>query len=88
MVQKTRSSVDIIAQILNAANYSGSITKSKIMYEAYLSHAQLKEYTSVMVESDLLKYDENKHTYRLTGRGLRFLKLYGQIDKLIHSLKE
>lgn len=78
--------MDIIAQILNAANYSGNITKSKIRYKAFLSYTQLREYTSVMVESDLLKYDENKQTYRVTDRGLRFLKVYEQIDKLIGSV--
>jgi predicted transcriptional regulator len=85
MAQRNRTSTDILAQILNAANYSGSITKSKIMYKANISYTQLKEYTSVMVESDLLRYDENKQTYRVTDRGLRFLKVYEHINKLIHS---
>ncbi len=84
MAQRNRTSTDIVAQILNAANYSGSITKSKIMYEAHISSTQLKEYTSVMVESDLLKYDENKKAYGVTDRGLRFLKVYKHINKLIH----
>lgn len=85
MAQRNRTSTDIVAQILNTANYSGSITKSKIMYKAHISFTQLKEYTSVMVESDLLKYDENKQAYGVTDRGLRFLKVYEHINKLIHS---
>jgi predicted transcriptional regulator len=84
MAQRNRTSTDILAQILNAANYSGSINKSKIMYKANISYTQLKEYTSIMVESDLLKYDENKQTYRVTDRGLRFLKVYEHINELIH----
>ncbi len=63
MAQKTRNISDIIAQILNIANRGGNITKSKIIYEVHLSYAQLKEYTPVMVESDLLKYDENERAH-------------------------
>jgi predicted transcriptional regulator len=85
MAQRNRTYTDILAQILNTANYSGSITKSKIMYKANISHTQLKEYTSIMVENDLLKYNENEQTYRVTDRGLRFLKVYEHINKLIQS---
>jgi predicted transcriptional regulator len=40
---KYRSRTDIVAMILDAAN--GGATKTKIMYKAYLSYAQLEEYT-------------------------------------------
>jgi predicted transcriptional regulator len=49
---KYRSRTDIVSQILEAAN--GGATKTKIMYKAYLSYAQLKEYLSVLVENGLL----------------------------------
>ena len=42
MNMKYRSRTDIVSQILEAAN--GGATKTKIMYEAYLSYAQPKEY--------------------------------------------
>lgn len=52
---KYRSRTDIIGQILDAANGGGAI-KTKIMYQAYLSYAQLKEYLTVLTERGLLNY--------------------------------
>ena len=51
-----RSRDDIVSVILDAANGCG-LTKTKIMYQAYLSHDQMKEYLSVLIENDLLGYD-------------------------------
>jgi predicted transcriptional regulator len=54
---KYRSRTDIIGQILDAANGGGGAIKTKIMYQTYLSYAQLKEYLTVLTERGLLNYD-------------------------------
>ena len=88
---KYRSRTDIVAQILEAANESdGGATKTKIMYKAYLSYAQLKEYLAVLVESGLLQVVENGSTtnnqiYRTAEKGWQFLKLYNSIGELANS---
>lgn len=46
----------MVSVILDAAN-CGGLTKTKIMYQAYLSHDPMKEYLSVLIENDLLGYD-------------------------------
>jgi predicted transcriptional regulator len=78
---KYRSRTDITAQILEAAN--GGVTKTKIMYRAFLSYAQLKEYLSVLVENDLLEYVEGEQVYKTTDKGNRFLKIYNQIGEFV-----
>ena len=78
---KYRSRTDIVSQILEAAN--GGATKTKIMYKAYLSYAQLKEYLSVLVENNLLEFEQGTQTYKTTSQGLQFLKTYSQIGTLI-----
>lgn len=65
---KYRSRTDIISQVLDAAN--GGATKTKIMYKAYLSYAQLKEYLLVLVKNDLLEYIEGERQYRTTEKRL------------------
>ena len=45
-----RSRTEIVAMILDAAN--GGTTKTKIMYFAFLSYDQLKEYLSILIEND------------------------------------
>jgi predicted transcriptional regulator len=76
-----RSRTEIISQILDTAN--GGITKTKLMYKVFLSHDQLKEYLAVLTQSDLLIYDFVSRTFMTTEKGLRFLNLYNQIDKLM-----
>ena len=78
---KYRSSTDITAQILEAAN--GGVTKTKIMYKAFLSYAQLKEYLTVLIENGLLEYIEGEQIYRTTEKGNRFLKIYNQIGEYV-----
>jgi predicted transcriptional regulator len=80
---KYRSRTDIVSQILEAAN--GGTTKTKIMYKAYLSYAQLKEYLSVLVENKLLEFDKGSQSYKTTHKGLLFLKTYSQIGGLVLS---
>ena len=51
---KYRSRTEIVSMILEAAN--GGATKTKIMYKAFLSYNQLKEYLSVLIENNLIEY--------------------------------
>jgi predicted transcriptional regulator len=78
---KYRSRTDITAQILEAAN--GGVTKTKIMYKAFLSYAQLKEYLTVLIENGLLEYIEGEQIYRTTEKGNRFLTIYNQIGEYV-----
>jgi predicted transcriptional regulator len=53
----------LLGQILESAN--GGATKTRIMYQAYLSYAQLREYLSTLTENDLLEYIEEEHNTKL-----------------------
>jgi len=68
---KYRSRADITKDILDAAN--GGRTKTKIMYKAYLSYTQLKEYLSMLIENGLIKYDSSEMTFTTTAKGLQYL---------------
>jgi predicted transcriptional regulator len=83
---KYRSRTDIISQILEAAN-GNSATRSKIMYKAFISYVQLKEYLTVLTESDLLSYDQETHTFKTTEKGLRFLEIYNQLGDVMKALQ-
>ena len=81
---KNRSRNHIISEILDAANV-GNATKTKLMYKAYLSFGQIKEYLSVLTENDLLSYDAQTQTFKTTKRGLMFLKAYNQMHDMIKA---
>ena len=76
---KYRSRTDITGLILEAAN--GGATKTKIMYKAYLSFAQLREYLVMLLEKGLLEYEEGHTIYRTTEKGMRLLQMYNQINE-------
>ena len=82
IVMKYRSRTDIVGLILEAAN-GGGATKTKIMYKAFLSYAQLKEYLTVLLENALLEYEEGRQFLRTTEKGIRFLQMYNQFDEML-----
>jgi predicted transcriptional regulator len=75
---KYRSRTDITGLILEAAN--GGTTKTKIMYKAYLSFAQLRDYLSMLIEKGLIEYEEGAARYRTTEKGLRMLQMCNKIN--------
>jgi predicted transcriptional regulator len=78
---KYRSRTDIIAMILQAA--TGGATKTRIMYSAYLSYAQVKEYLSFLIERNLIWYEEGSGLYKLSDRGMQLLRAYEGISEMI-----
>ena len=80
---KYRTSTEIVAMMLDAAN--GGTTKTKIMYKAYLSYNQLKEYLSILIENKLLEYIDRTQTFKTTEKGLYFLKMHDAIGELLPS---
>ncbi len=80
---KYRSRTEIVSMILEAAN--GGATKTRIMYKAFLSYAQLKEYLSVLIENNLLEYLEGVQTYKTTEKGFNLLKMHNEIGELLQT---
>ena len=58
-------------------------TKTRIMYGAYLSYAQVKEYLSFLIEKDLIRYEEGSAIYKLTQKGVQLLRVYEDISDMI-----
>ncbi|MDQ6723461.1 MAG: winged helix-turn-helix domain-containing protein [Thermoproteota archaeon] len=79
---KYRSRTEIVAMILEAAN--GGSTKTKIMYKAFLSYNQLREYLSILIENNLIEYLEGSPIYKTTEKGLTFLKMNNEIEGLLN----
>lgn len=79
---KNRSKTDIVGLILEVANVEGA-TKTKIMYKAFLSYSQLKEYLAMLVENSLLEFEEGRQFYRATEKGIRFLQMYAQVHEMM-----
>jgi predicted transcriptional regulator len=89
-----RGRQQIIAKILNIINASDAkgATRTSIMYKAFLSHAQLKEYLSFLLENGLI--DEipqqtkngsghEKFVYKLTEKGIRLMQISKEIENIV-----
>jgi predicted transcriptional regulator len=83
---KNRSRSDIIRMILESAN-TGAVTKTRIMYSAFLSYQQLKEYLTILQENDLIEYQEGERAYRTTDKGMQLLLLSSKIDELTPNIR-
>ena len=78
-----RSRTEIAAMILDAAN--GGETKTKIMYFAFLSYNQLKEYLSILIENNLIEYLDGANKFKTAEKGLFFLKMHNEMEKLLQT---
>ena len=78
---KNRSRTEIVSNILEAAN--GGVTKTKIMYKAFLSYNQLREYLSILIENNLIEYLDGTQIYKTTEKGLNLLKMHNEMAELL-----
>jgi predicted transcriptional regulator len=80
---KHRTQEEIAALILEAvANSNSGTTQTRIMYEAYLSYAQLKRFLSSLLERGLIEYQKEDQLYTITEKGIHLLQVYNQLIQL------
>lgn len=73
--------MDIVTTVLESAR--SGITRTKIMYSAYLSYAQTMEYLEFLHGNGLLKYDAATKLYRTTEKGLKFLHASSRVSRMM-----
>ena len=78
---KNRSRTEIVSMILDAV--SSGATKTKIMYKAYLSYAQLKDYLLFMEKNELIRYEDGTQVYRITEKGMKLMRLCEEVGDMI-----
>lgn len=83
-----RDRTEIIRQVLDIANGAEGLTKIKIMYKAFLSYKQVKEYVGLLTENDLLRYDSITQSYKTTKKGLRLLQFYNQLEDMMKASQQ
>lgn len=78
-----RSRSDIVYQILISAKELEGVSKTRIMFKAYLSFAQMKEYLKLLIDSELLEHIPESNTYRTTAKGVRVIETYSKMSELV-----
>ena len=73
----------MLATMLEVAK--GKVTKTKIMYSAFLSYNQLKDYLYILIENNLIEYLDGTHKFKTTDKGLIFLKMHNEMAELLQT---
>ena len=79
---KTRDRTEIIGLILQAVDEE-PLTRSKIMYQTMLNFKQVTDFTSLLIEQELLSYSKLDRKYIITNKGRQFLALFTETSKLL-----
>jgi predicted transcriptional regulator len=86
---KYRSRLEIIASMLEVAA-SGDASRTTIMYRSFISHAQLKEFLSFLLQKGIIieyrkegKGNKERTLYKTTEKGLHFLHIYNEMNDLL-----
>ena len=79
---KARSRTKIIGLILQAVE-GEPLTRSKVMYQTMLNFKQVTDYTSLLIQQELLSYSKLDRTYTITDKGRQFLVLFTETSKLL-----
>ena len=79
---KHRSKEEIAALVLEAIVNTNRPTQTMIMYKAYLTHVQLKEFLASLMEKGLIEYHKLERIYTITEKGMYFLEVYNQLNQL------
>jgi predicted transcriptional regulator len=84
--RKNRDCLEIIAFMLESTGRESK--KTHIMYKANLSYTLLKKYLDMVVGSGLILYDSSSRTYRISQKGLTYLKEFDEIKKSMQIFRE
>jgi len=79
---KYRTRFEIASNILNVA-LEGNASKRRLMYASFLSSSQINDYLRFLTANELIMTDKGTHVYALTEKGMRFLHIYDDLNKLI-----
>lgn len=59
------------------------MSSSKIMYKAFLSYKQLKEYVPLLLQNELIKHGEKNRTFMITDNGMYYLEMYNNLPEFV-----
>ena len=78
----SRDRIEIIGLILQAVE-AEPLTRSKILYQTMLNFTQATDYTSLIIQHELLSYSKLDRKYIITDKGRQFLALFTETSKLL-----
>jgi predicted transcriptional regulator len=59
------------------------VPRTHMMYRAFLSHSQLKEYLEILEKRGLVSYVESSQIIQISEKGVRYMNVYDELSELI-----
>ena len=84
---RNRSRQEIICDILSIVELGG-VTKTKVMYRASLSYAQLKSYESYLQSNKLIEISKADDIWILTDKGKQYLEACKLVEQIVERAPE
>lgn len=84
---RNRSDLDIMTTILTCADTKFGTQKTKIMFGAFLSTTQLKDYLTRLEKDELIINDKVGRLYKTTNKGKRLIGLYKKMNGLMPKIE-
>jgi len=73
MIRKRRDRIQIIEDILSAAEDPRGALKTHLVYRANLNFMRLEQYLTYLLENELLEISAEDDRYYLTSKGRNFI---------------
>ena len=84
---RNRSDLDIMTNILTCADTKFGTQKTKIMFGAFLSTTQLKDYLIRLEKDELIINDRVGRLFKTTNKGKRLIGLYKKMNDLMPKIE-
>jgi len=84
IAKRRRSSLEIIANILEVASKPEGVGKTHIMYKSNLSNKLVQEYLNFVVEKKLIDVTmRSKRRFKISERGREYLKKFRGLETIL-----
>ena len=80
---KHRSKIEIIADMLQCVVNDSTLSSSRLMFKAFLTYKQTKEYLPFLLHTELIKYGNKERTFTITNKGLHFLGICNRLPEFV-----
>lgn len=86
MKRDRRTRLDIYYDMLKTLEDEEYLNITRISDGAHLNHSKARQFLNVLIDRELVKELEDE--YRLTEKGVEFLRLFEDIKELMEGMKE
>ena len=83
MIGRRRDKLEIIMELLTAADHPHGANKTKLVYQSNLNFNRLEGFLQFLLEKELVEENEDNNRYITTVKGRQFLQQLKTMQKML-----